>query len=504
MIAAQDSTGWHEKKSVSLEASRAASKMLHQASGATGYASIKNLSSDDVSLTTRLSVGDKTAILRYFQPEGTLALNAFECALDMHEAVEVGELFPTVFGTLKEHRAILFEEVTGGGLSEYLTSATIEQWSNSLGCWFGQFSSLAKATDTNGNWYNYLLLHFVKDADQIAKHKRFLQETPIDRMVFGSFKIGLNDFVIQPDGSLTRRRDPSYTLKPDLWELLLCARLLLKLNLLEEKKLLEALISGWRVNNSSCALSRYRLLKLVRIFNELTPMKGQIHKQARMARYTDAINAKRDGQLPEVKATFLSPHFENRLVDVDQALVENLSAHLKGVMAGLVEVPQREVKSVVRSNAAQKPNKLLSALCTACAGNCCSRGLKNFAYLNTADLRSVQMSHPELSDDDVVDHYIAQLPDKHADTGCLYQGKRGCALPRDMRSFTCNNYLCSHAQRAADRGFAMTSQNEPVLIVSVDDEHDHHFTLFGKDQLHEVIELYEPDVKKRSDEKGHL
>lgn len=85
---------------------------------------------------------------------------------------------------------------------------------------------------------------------------------------------------------------------------------------------------------------------------------------------------------------------------------------------------------------------VFAAACAACGGLCCRQGLPRSAFLEPADLRRVAASRPEMSDADLVGLYLSHLGPTHAERSCLFHGERGCRLPREIRSTTCNAWIC--------------------------------------------------------------
>lgn len=90
---------------------------------------------------------------------------------------------------------------------------------------------------------------------------------------------------------------------------------------------------------------------------------------------------------------------------------------------------------------------LVAATCAACRGACCANGGEH-AFLRTRTLREVMAAHPAWGDEDVIAAYLAHLPLRAMQNGCVYQGARGCTLPREMRSAICNAYLCAGLKTA--------------------------------------------------------
>ena len=107
---------------------------------------------------------------------------------------------------------------------------------------------------------------------------------------------------------------------------------------------------------------------------------------------------------------------------------------------------------------------LTRGACTACRGHCCRLG-EDHAFLRPATLRRFHKANPELTGVQVVDAYLAYVPKESSLGGCVFQGRRGCTLPRAMRSDVCNRYLCEDLERAA---LAVAGTTKPLLAVCID------------------------------------
>src|SRR5690606_19576300 len=84
---------------------------------------------------------------------------------------------------------------------------------------------------------------------------------------------------------------------------------------------------------------------------------------------------------------------------------------------------------------------LAIGLCTACAGGCCTKG-GNAAYLTAHTMQRVRADLPDISLADLQQLYLMRLPRESMAGSCIYHTSEGCALPRELRSDTCNNYAC--------------------------------------------------------------
>ncbi len=91
----------------------------------------------------------------------------------------------------------------------------------------------------------------------------------------------------------------------------------------------------------------------------------------------------------------------------------------------------------------------IARACATCRGWCCRRG-GTHAFLDARSLERVILRDPTSTTDDIEAAYLAHLGATHLEGGCVFQGPAGCRLPRDLRSDTCNDWLCPdlRAQRA--------------------------------------------------------
>ncbi|MEN9627992.1 MAG: hypothetical protein RJA10_1219 [Pseudomonadota bacterium] len=81
-------------------------------------------------------------------------------------------------------------------------------------------------------------------------------------------------------------------------------------------------------------------------------------------------------------------------------------------------------------------------LCTLCAGRCCAEGAGRNAFITLPQLLRWQQQRPGKTLQDAVQAYLDWMPDDHTRDGCVYQGVRGCTLPREERADICNRYAC--------------------------------------------------------------
>jgi hypothetical protein len=81
-------------------------------------------------------------------------------------------------------------------------------------------------------------------------------------------------------------------------------------------------------------------------------------------------------------------------------------------------------------------------LCTQCVGRCCAIGGRSHAFMSLPQLLRWQQARPDRSLQDAVEAFMQQLPAEHMRNSCVYQGVRGCVLPRADRADICNSFAC--------------------------------------------------------------
>jgi len=82
------------------------------------------------------------------------------------------------------------------------------------------------------------------------------------------------------------------------------------------------------------------------------------------------------------------------------------------------------------------------AACTLCRGWCCTGGGEH-AFLDRDSLKYRSEQHGYASAEEMVAACRDWLPEATNDGSCVFHTEGGCNLPRQMRSFTCNSFLCA-------------------------------------------------------------
>lgn len=129
----------------------------------------------------------------------------------------------------------------------------------------------------------------------------------------------------------------------------------------------------------------------------------------------------------------------DRLAPVPAARREAHRAHLQALVTGADHAPlPPPLAEPAPSTAAAQEGRL----CGQCRGRCCAQGGPTHAFTTLPQLLRWQQREAGRTLQDAVDWYMAQVPPRHTRHGCIYQGPRGCVLPRGDRADICNSYAC--------------------------------------------------------------
>ncbi|MCC6785183.1 MAG: hypothetical protein IT457_20200 [Planctomycetes bacterium] len=119
--------------------------------------------------------------------------------------------------------------------------------------------------------------------------------------------------------------------------------------------------------------------------------------------------------------------------------IELFLERLRGIVVAARSVPVAAASPATEPG--EPPLALQRAACGLCRGRCCRSG-GNHAYLDEASLARILAAEPSRTEEELFAQYRSFAP-SHAYVGaCLFQAEDGCALPRELRSDTCNRHLC--------------------------------------------------------------
>lgn len=144
------------------------------------------------------------------------------------------------------------------------------------------------------------------------------------------------------------------------------------------------------------------------------------------------------------------PHFESVLATPPESRLKAFQAALEAsAKAASEKVKDASSHAHLQATFAHRCAETSVSLpvinaCTTCGGQCCRQG-KDTAFLSPDFLAWRMLQDPEAlaTPNVIIEQYLKRLPNQSYSASCLYHTDTGCAMPREIRSSTCNDFLCT-------------------------------------------------------------
>jgi hypothetical protein len=173
------------------------------------------------------------------------------------------------------------------------------------------------------------------------------------------------------------------------------------------------------------------------------------------------------GQIPASAVRSVLPANSDPLVPQDPLRHARFAQHLAEIAeAAILDQAQLQSDPVDVEPRTSGRESLSVGVCTACRGSCCRAG-GDQAYLTEETMVRMLHAHPDWTLAQIMDAYLKHLPAETVLNSCIYHSATGCGLPRDLRSSTCNRYLCGKLKNLL-AGLPEKSP-PPILAVMFDD-----------------------------------
>jgi len=173
------------------------------------------------------------------------------------------------------------------------------------------------------------------------------------------------------------------------------------------------------------------------------------------------------GQIPATAVRAVLPANSNPLTLQDPSRRAHFTQHLLEIAEGAVLDRALLLSDPVDIESRTTSRNTLSAgICAACRGSCC-RGGGDQAYLTEETLVRSLQAHPDWTLVQIMDSYLQHLPAETVRNSCIFHSAQGCGLPRDLRSSTCNRYLCAKSKNLLSS--LPENSPPPILAVMFDD-----------------------------------
>lgn len=165
---------------------------------------------------------------------------------------------------------------------------------------------------------------------------------------------------------------------------------------------------------------------------------------------------------PEKVHVVVLPAMEVRMEPVTLSQKAQLGASIEA------EFYARKERTKVPQTPTPLDDASLLAVCTTCRGTCCKAG-ENHAFLTRTVLSRVKKEQRIATDASLLAAYLDRVPKAAREGSCIYHGAQGCALPRAMRSETCNRFLC-YPLKQLGRDFSRTGYAQVAVSTVAENE----------------------------------
>jgi hypothetical protein len=208
---------------------------------------------------------------------------------------------------------------------------------------------------------------------------------------------------------------------------------------------------------------------------------------------------------PADYALFVVPRNERPVVPLPAQRKRKFRAHLRRAAAAAARgdgeaVPAPEGPADVAEGEggfAPLPDaetRLLGQACAACRGTCCKHG-REHAFLGGLRLARYLAAHPDGTPRQAVEAYLAHLPEESFEGACVYQGTRGCTLPRALRADLCNAYHCAGLK--SYRRHLVRHGPTPGCAVVREDNRIEHSAFFDAERMRRYESAARPARRRR-------
>lgn len=165
---------------------------------------------------------------------------------------------------------------------------------------------------------------------------------------------------------------------------------------------------------------------------------------------------------PEKVHLVVVPTTNERMEAVTRARKARLAASIEN------EFHARKDRTRVPKTPTPLDDASVLAVCSTCRGACCKWG-EDHAYLTRRVLSRVKAEKGITRDASLLADYLDRVPETVREGSCIFHGSRGCALPRSMRSETCNRFLC-YPLKELGRDFSSAGHVQLAVAMVADEE----------------------------------
>jgi len=411
--------------------------------------------------------------VKVFNPGDRMAKHYCSREIALLSALNGTGLAPNVHAGSISERWYISDWIVGADVAEGTTDDNVVEVAHEVGQWLAKYAEVigarsefvATGAEQRTTWRDYL----VKYGGLIEKialdpEGDFLAELPIETRLVAKDDPHMGNYVRSTAGKVYGIDFEMASLRPYGWDVVVAARHFLRAWPAPRFAHIDALLEGW--GQGTDCISKEDFRKVVMYFAEKTAhdlnsapveaLRKVLHD------YNETANA------PAAKIVQV-PAKGDGLEPVEAGVHQGLRDHIARLMQSEAQ-PLAYEDHLANEDAAGQPatatpGPWMAKTCETCQGSCCSYGAKYNAYLKKDAIYRAARHLGTRSLDEVIDAYVAHVPDQHVQNSCFYHTREGCTLPREMRSTTCNEHLCS-AVKSIARIMTELEPETPVLVVA--------------------------------------
>ncbi len=153
-------------------------------------------------------------------------------------------------------------------------------------------------------------------------------------------------------------------------------------------------------------------------------------------------------QLPDQAILMIIPENTREIMKQPAARIAEFRDHLNCIMeqaqAEIEDTDKHESIQILHEDRAIQERTSLPVInaCTTCGGSCCLQAAGH-AFLTRDFFAWRLLNEPDTTPQEKIEDYMCRIPEQAYENSCVYHGAAGCVLPREIRSSTCNNFLCT-------------------------------------------------------------
>lgn len=180
-----------------------------------------------------------------------------------------------------------------------------------------------------------------------------------------------------------------------------------------------------------------------------------------------------DSEVLQDSLLVVVPSLEAALVAQPQERVDEFRANLEEAaaraMGHINSEPDREMlRNTFDDDLGEEASGLVVDSCSTCRGACCLQGAGH-AFLKSSELARRLVLEPQHTPESLVEDYMSRVPQHAYANSCVFHGEYGCVLPRDIRSSTCNSFICTGIHDAAAK--VNDSVHKTTVVAAVNSGH---------------------------------